>query len=113
MFCAAFLGEFPAKFPAKFPANFQQKIAAYFQRMPAKASSNCKPCAYRNRRVSEETSGITLPICHSQSVERQVKFVAEASAQVERFHQQRDESLDKKIISRKLAKTFDPKTQFK
>ena len=61
----------------------------------------------------EETSGIALPICQSQSVERLVKFVAEASAQVERFDQQRDESFDKKIKSRKLTKTFDTKKRFK
>ena len=63
--------------------------------------------------MSEETSGIALPICHSQSVERHVKFVAEASAQVERFDQQRDESFDRRIESRKLTKTFDTKKQFK
>ena len=53
--------------------------------VPAKASNSCKPCRCRNRRVSEGTSGIAPPTCHSQSVERHVKFVAEASAQVERF----------------------------
>ena len=46
-------------------------------------------------------------------MERHVKFVAEASAQVERFDQQRDESFDKEIKSRKLPKTFDAKKQFK
>ena len=46
----------------------------------AEESANKNDCRYRNRRVSEKTCGITLPICHSQSVERHVKFVAEASA---------------------------------
>ena len=35
---------------------------------------------YRNRRVSEETFGITLPTSHSQSVERHEKYVTEAPA---------------------------------
>ena len=62
--------------------------------------------------MSEETSGITLPMCHSESVERHVKFFAETSAQVERFDRG-DESFDKKIKSRKLTKVFDNKKQFK
>ena len=53
-----------------------------------------------------------LAICHSQCVEQHTKFVAEATAQVERFDQQRDESFNKKIKSRKLTKTFDTKNQF-
>ena len=50
-----------------------------FRFLPAKAFSNCRP--YVNRRVFEETSGITLSIRHSQSVEQHVKFIEEASAE--------------------------------
>ena len=60
--------------------------------------------------MSKETFGITLPICHSQSVERHVKFVAQASAQVERFDQQRDESFDKKLNLANLRKRLTPKS---
>ena len=60
--------------------------------------------------MPEETSGIALPKCHSQSVERHVKSVAEASAQVEMFDQQRDESLDKKLNLANLQKRLTPKS---
>ena len=53
---------------------------------------------------------IALPICHSQSVERHVKFVAEASAQVERFDQQQDEPFDKKLNLTNLRKRVTPKS---
>ena len=46
----------------------------------AEENANNNDCRFRNRRVSEEDSGITLPMCHSQSVEWHVNFVAEASA---------------------------------
>ena len=46
----------------------------------AEENANNDDCRFRNRRVSEINSAITLPMCHSQSVERHVKFVAEASA---------------------------------
>ena len=85
-------------------ANFD----SYQQKPPAIASladTEIDECV-------EETSGITPPICHSQSMERHVKFVAEASAQVARVDR-RDASFHKKVKSRKLTKTFDTKKQFK
>ena len=42
------------------------------------------------------TPGSTLALCHSQSVERLVKFVAEGCAQVARFDR-RDSHLTKKL----------------
>ena len=56
-----------------------KKMLAH-RKQVAEENANNGDCRYRNRRVSEENSGITLPICHSQSVQRHVKFVAEASA---------------------------------
>ena len=50
--------------------------------------------------------------CHNQSVERHVKLVAEASAQVAGFDRQ-DGVIRQKIKSRELMKTFDTKKQFK
>ena len=49
--------------------------------------------------------------CHNQSVERHVKLVTEASAQVEGFAR-RDGIICQKIKSRKLLKTFNTKMQF-
>ena len=49
--------------------------------------------------------------CHNQSVERHVKLVTEASAQVEGFAR-RDGIIRQKIKSRKLLKTFNTKMQF-
>ena len=49
--------------------------------------------------------------CHNQSVERHVKLVTEASAQVEGFAR-RDGIIRQKIKSRKLLKTFNTKRQF-
>ena len=49
--------------------------------------------------------------CHNQSVERHVKLVTEASAQVEGFAR-RDGMIRQKIKSRKLLKTFNTKMQF-
>ena len=49
--------------------------------------------------------------CHNQSVERHVKLVTEASAQVEGFAR-RDGMIQQKIKSRKLLKTFNTKMQF-
>ena len=49
--------------------------------------------------------------CHNQCVERHVKMVTEAAAQVEGF-EQRDGLIRQKIKSRKLLKKFDTKVQF-
>ena len=49
--------------------------------------------------------------CHNQCVERHVKMVTEAAAQVERF-ERRDGLIRQKIKSRKLLKKFDTKVQF-
>ena len=49
--------------------------------------------------------------CHNQSVERHVKLVTEASAQVEGFAR-RDGIIRQKIKSRKLLKAFNTKMQF-
>ena len=49
--------------------------------------------------------------CHNQCVERHVKMVTEATAQVEGF-ERRDGLIRQKIKSRKLLKKFDTKVQF-
>ena len=49
--------------------------------------------------------------CHNQCVERHVKMVTEAAAQVEGF-ERRDWLIRPKIKSRKLLKKFDTKVQF-
>ena len=49
--------------------------------------------------------------CHNQCVERHVKMVTEAAAQVEGF-ERRDGLIRQKIKSRKLLKKFDTKVQF-
>ena len=49
--------------------------------------------------------------CHNQTVERHVKLVTEASAQVTGF-ERRDGLIRQKIRSRKLLKKFDTKMQF-
>ena len=49
--------------------------------------------------------------CHNQCVERHVKTVTEAAAQVEGF-ERRDGLIRQKIKSRKLLKKFDTKVQF-
>ena len=51
-------------------------------------------------------------LCHNQSVERNVKLVTEASAQVAGFDR-RYGVIQRTIKSRKLMKTFDNKKQFK
>ena len=49
--------------------------------------------------------------CHNQTVERHVKLVTEASAQVTGF-ERRDGLIRQKIRSRKLLKKFNTKMQF-
>ena len=49
--------------------------------------------------------------CHNQTVERHVKLVTEALAQVTGF-ESRDGLIRQKIRSRKLLKKFDTKMQF-
>jgi len=49
--------------------------------------------------------------CHNQTVERHVKLVTEASAQVAGF-ERRDGIIGQKIKSRNLMKTFDTRMQF-
>ena len=49
--------------------------------------------------------------CHNQSVERHVKMVTEAAAQVEGF-EQRGGLIHQKIKSRKLLEKFDTKVEF-
>ena len=49
--------------------------------------------------------------CHKQCVERHVKMVTEAAAQVKGF-ERRDGLIRQKIKSRKLLKKFDTKVQF-
>ena len=63
--------------------------------------------------MPDKTTAARPPMshCHNQSVERHVKMVTEAAAQVEGF-ERRDGLIRQKIKSRKLLKKFGTKVQF-
>ena len=61
--------------------------------------------------MPDKTTAARPPMSHNQCVERHVKMVTEAAAQVEGF-ERRDGLIRQKIKSRKLLKKFDTKVQF-